>query len=192
MKKSLFLKKTPFLSQISFMIERQITFQDKHPNFQESLERLKINRHPISILCDHLEDVQNIGGLFRLADAANLEEIIFFQEKPLDITKRLKRIARQTIEYIPHRVISNLADLDFEGKQIIALELTNQSIPYTQFVLNKPLILILGNERFGVSDKLLNLAEQSIHLPMYGIKNSMNVTNAAGIAVYGLLNQMKI
>ena len=50
---------------------------------------------------------------------------------------------------------------------------------------------MIGNEQRGVSEELLALTTQSIHLPMLGMNTSMNVTCAAGIAVYGLLMKLQ-
>ncbi len=49
------------------------------------------------------------------------------------------------------------------------------------------IILIVGNERGGVSDFLLNEAKVSIHIPMFGVNSSINVAVATGIALNQLI-----
>ena len=102
---------------------------------------------------------------------------------------KINKISRQTVQYVPHRILHDTAALSAftATHHIIALEYTNKSIPYTEFNTDQPILLLLGNEQTGLSDELLAFATTSIHLPMLGINSSMNVAMAAGIGVYGLL-----
>jgi tRNA G18 (ribose-2'-O)-methylase SpoU len=174
------------------MKQEQLTFRQKHADLKQSLAQIKNNRHPVALLCDHLTDPANLGILFRLADAARLQEIIFFNEPDFEITPKINRISRQTIQYVPHRIFH---DFDAIKKlknnyEIIALEYTNQSILYTEYRSKRPILLILGNEQAGVSDQLLALSDKSIHLPMHGINSSMNVSMAAGISAFHLIKNL--
>ena len=169
--------------------QHQITFQEKHLDLQKSLAQITENRHPITLLCDHLTDPANIGILFRLADASRLKEIIFFNDADFEITPKINRISRQTVQYVNHRIINNFEDLDHLklDYEVVALEYTNQSISIEKLTCDRPILLLLGNEQTGVSKKLLDFSERSVHLPMFGINSSMNVSMAAGIAVYQLI-----
>jgi len=168
--------------------EKQLTFQDKHIDLKKSIAEITENRTPIALLCDHLTDPANLGILFRLADAARLQEIIFFNSFDFEITPKINRISRQTVQYVPHRILSTFSEIKElkNNYQIVALEYTNQSISIEKFSPKRPVLLILGNEQAGVSNQLLEWIEQSVHLPMEGINSSMNVAMAAGIAVYQL------
>ena len=74
-----------------------------------------------------------------------------------------------------------------DGIKICALEQTNKSIPYYKIKSNNfPLCLIVGNEITGVSQKLIDLCDFSIDIPQYGIKQSLNVAVAYGIAIFEL------
>ncbi len=77
--------------------------------------------------------------------------------------------------------------LKSEGVKICALELTSKSKPYYKINKNDfPLCLIIGNEITGVSQELIDLCDYSIEIPQYGIKQSLNVAVAYGIAVFEL------
>jgi len=87
-------------------------------------------------------------------------------------------------EYIksPIEAIKNLKE---QGIKICALELTENSRQYsdaTQFQF--PLCLVVGNEITGVSQEVLDLCDYSIEIPQYGIKQSLNVAVAYGIAIF--------
>lgn len=169
--------------------EKQLTFRDLRPDAAAAQEALQYNRHPLSLLIDGATDPRNLGGIFRLADAALVGHIYFYRSSVPEISPKVKRISRHTTDLTPYSFLTDLSqvkDLQTSHK-LLALEYTDRSIPYTDFQLREQVLLIIGNEQKGVSQELLDLAEQSIHLPMYGLKTSMNVMCAAAVAVYGLL-----
>lgn len=170
------------------MKETPITFHDKKTEIEGILQ----NRSPISLLLDNLEDIQNLGMIFRLADAARLKHLYFYNMPVFEITKKLERIARSTTKYVPFSKLSNLSDVELLKKEneLIALEYTNLSIPFTEFTSQKDIITVVGNEKNGVSPDLLDLSNQSVHIPMLGVNSSMNVAMATGIAVYGLMKSI--
>ena len=72
-----------------------------------------------------------------------------------------------------------------KGIKIVALELTENSKPYNTITKNDfPICLIVGNEITGVSQDVLDLCDYSIEIPQYGIKQSLNVAVAYGIAIF--------
>jgi tRNA G18 (ribose-2'-O)-methylase SpoU len=80
-----------------------------------------------------------------------------------------------------------ITELKNQGIQIWALELTDKSIPYYQINSKDfPVCLIIGNEITGVSQELLNLCDKSLEIPQFGIKQSLNVAVAYGIAIFEL------
>ena len=74
--------------------------------------------------------------------------------------------------------------------KIVALEITDTSIPYMEYHPEKECCLIIGNEKNGVRPELLQLAETCIHIPMYGLNTSMNVAVATGIATFSILEKI--
>ena len=80
-----------------------------------------------------------------------------------------------------------------EGVEIVALEITDKSIDYTKYIPNreKGVCLVLGREYDGVSKEIIDIADYSIHLPIYGMCNSINVSTAASVAMYDILEKLK-
>jgi len=173
------------------MQEKQLSFQDMRPDSKTVADRIRTNRQPISLLLDRMTDPRNVGGIFRLADAALIEHIYFYKCEDLTITSKIKRISRSTTQVVPYSHLTDLKTVEVLKKthKLISLEYTNQSIPYTEFAPTGKTLLVIGNEQRGVSTELLDLTEQSIHLPMLGLNTSMNVMCATGIAVYELLRK---
>ena len=170
---------------------RQLEFSDERKDFESHLQFIQENRHPISLLLDGIHDMQNIGMLFRLGDAARIEKIYFYPEFIEVNKKKLTRVARSTTQYIPYQSLSSIEAIELLKKdyQLIALDRTNKSIPYTKLQLKKKVLLIIGAEQHGISNELLDLADETIHIPMYGVNTSMNVACATGIALFSMLDR---
>lgn len=171
-------------------MNRQLTYQDERTDFEKRLAKINAERHPITFLLAGLQDTRNIGSLFRLADAANIEQVLFYKCAISPDDKRINKTARSAQKYVPAVIINNLAEVAAlkEKYTLVALEITSQSIPYTALPIEKPLCLIIGSENIGVAQPLLDLADATVHLPMYGINTSMNVAAATGIVTYHFLS----
>ncbi len=148
-------------------------------------------RRPIRILLDNVRSLYNVGSIFRTSDAAGIEKIYL-----CGITGRPPRAeihkaalgAEQSVpwEYFenPVEIIQQLKD---EGQRIIILEHTDQPQLYHEVDYKFPLCLVVGHEITGVSDEVVDLADMAIEIPMFGIKQSLNVAVAYGIAVYEII-----
>ncbi|GAB5553269.1 MAG: TrmH family RNA methyltransferase [Saprospiraceae bacterium] len=175
------------------VMEKALNFREIRSNLTAYLAFIEKNRHPMVFILDHLSDKKNVASLFRLADAARIEHVYFFGQPHSETDSKLKRIARSASEFVPSSTINQLEELEQlkEKYRFLALEITNQSIPYYQYQGDQPVALLIGNEQNGLSQDLLKLSDQSIHIPMMGRNTSMNVAMATGIATYGLLDKMK-
>ena len=148
------------------------------------------NTKDIIVLCDHVKGPANIGSIFRLSDAFGVNEIIFGGQA-LDLSSsRLKRTARNTHHKVRFRESADLQptlqELHSQGYHSIAIEITDQSIPLHTLARTTwdKVVVIVGDENFGISEGLLKLVSQTAHIPMLGVNSSMNVAQALGIALY--------
>ncbi|MCC6426837.1 MAG: hypothetical protein IT435_08445 [Phycisphaerales bacterium] len=95
------------------------------------------------------------------------------------------------VQYVPREYRPDaravIRDLKVDGVQIVVLEQTSRSGNYTCVPYQFPLCLVLGHERQGLEDPILELADHLIEVPMYGMGNSLNVAMAFGICVYEML-----
>lgn len=145
---------------------------------------------PITLVCDHIYFQQNIGSLFRISEAFGVENIIFFG-KDIPLTPRkINKTSRSTHLHVAHSIIEDFTELqsflldnDFE---IIALEIASNSKPLKEVSIpqNKKIALLIGSEINGISEELLKLSHQIVHINMFGKNSSMNVVQAASIALY--------
>ncbi|WP_026714136.1 TrmH family RNA methyltransferase [Flavobacterium daejeonense] len=154
------------------------------------------SQFPITLICDHIYFQQNIGSLFRIGEAFGIEKIIFLgKDIPLN-PRKINKTSRSTHLHLPYLVfeeentlIEHLKEQDYE---IISLEITSNSKALKDVLLptNKKIALIIGSEINGVSEELLALSNQIVHINMFGKNSSMNVVQAASIALYEFTSKL--
>lgn len=141
------------------------------------------------LLCDGVNGPANMGSIFRACDAFGVQRIISNRKIPVD-SARFRKTARNTQTRLEFQSESDLLEIIEELKaadyEILALEITASSIPLAQSKLTtkKKIALIVGDENHGISEEVMNLTAEVVHIPMYGQNSSMNVAQATAIALY--------
>lgn len=162
-------------------------------------------RFPIHVICDDVRSLDNVGIIFRLCDAARVERLYLCgitgypplpdDPRPPHVAERARRRIAKTaihnVDYVPwsraeHAVDVALA-LKSSGVQLVAVEQTAESVDYVSAPYRLPLCLILGHERDGISQAVLDHAELAISIPIYGMGNSLNVASALAVVLYELI-----
>lgn len=150
---------------------------------------------PITLVCDNVTNAPNIGSLFRIADAFGIEKLILCGEN-IKLGRKMAKTSRATEKSINYEILKSASEvvenLISDNYQIISLEITNSSKPIhkIQFSKEKPIALVIGDENFGVSEKILNVSNEAIHINMFGQNSSMNVVQATNIALYEMTKQL--
>ncbi|MGC9602400.1 MAG: TrmH family RNA methyltransferase [Minisyncoccia bacterium] len=166
----------------------------------------------LTLILHNIRSVHNVGSIFRTADAAGVSKIILsgYTPMPLDRFGRERKDfvkvslgAEQSVPWAHvKRPASALTKLKKEGYTLAALEQDKNSTPLFAYKsINKKIALIVGNEVRGVSPALLKKVDAILEIPMRGAmvrqahhprnnkrgKESLNVSVAAGIALFALL-----
>ena len=138
------------------------------------------------VLCDNIRSLENIGSIFRTADALGVKKIFLTGicgKPPHPKISKTALGAEKWIEWEYQKQAWRVVErLKKEGVSIVSLEKTEDSISIYDFKPSFPLLLILGNEIKGVSRSLLKRSDFVVHLPMLGKKESLNVAVAFGAA----------
>ena len=125
----------------------------------------------------------------KVADSSPSEEGFGMTSKNLIGNKDVLKTALGSTESVKWEYVKNpleaIKEIKSKGIKICALELTENSKPYNTITKNDfPICLVVGNEITGVSQEVLDLCDYSIEIPQYGIKQSLNVAVAYGIAIF--------
>lgn len=157
----------------------------------------KIKRNPIYIIVDNVMDTYNVGAIFRLADAVAAEKVYLCGETETPPNTRIKKASINTTEWVPWEyaedtvsAIKNLK-LNIKNLHVVAIEQDSRSIPFQEAEYKFPIALVVGHETHGVSKEVLDMADQIVELPMYGVNTSLNVMVSLGIVLYQVIKIRK-
>ncbi len=158
----------------------------------EELQAKKLDltgrRLPVSVLLDDVRSLHNVGAVFRTADGAAVEHVHLCGisgTPPRDEIRKTSLGAEESVPWSYHQdPVGLVHDLKRQGRQIVVLEQTTAGVDYRRASYRFPLVLIVGHEYQGVAEELVALADLAIELPMHGVKHSLNVSVAFGVAVY--------
>jgi len=145
----------------------------------------------IYLILHNIRSVYNVGAIFRTADAARVSKIFLTGYTP-DPAQKTALGAEKFVTWERYLDISRLIrDLKKIKIQIIALEQSKKAVDYRKFRPRFSIALILGNEVRGISKPLLKKCDKIIYISQYGKKESLNVSVAAGIALFELIRTFR-
>lgn len=159
-------------------------------------EALNVTRNPVSVLCDNIRSIFNVGAIFRTSDSILAEKIYLTGYTPYPPRKEIEKVALGATRTVPWEYHKNPIDtieqIKSNGIKIAVLEQTDsRNLIWDVKESDFPMCLVLGNEISGVSDEIIKQSDMSFEIPMYGFKQSLNVSVAYGIAAYFLLKKIK-
>lgn len=156
----------------------------------------KAEKNPIVLVLDNIRSLNNIGSIFRTADAFLVEGIYLCGITAKPPHREIHKTALGATDSVEWKYFETteeaIEDLRKKGYLIIALEQADQSIKLPDF---KPdpaasYAIVLGNEVHGVEQKIVDLADFCIEIPQFGTKHSFNVTISNGIIIWDILVKM--
>ena len=157
----------------------------------------EVPKIPVSVLLDDIRSLNNIGSVFRTADAFTISHIylcgITATPPSPDIHKTALG-AEYSVEWSYHPdAVALSAELRQQGKIVCALEQVHGSIPLQEFRFSpeEHYVIVAGNEVKGVNQEIVDIANHAIEIPQYGTKHSLNVSISTGIALWEAFKQLK-
>jgi tRNA G18 (ribose-2'-O)-methylase SpoU len=173
--------------------------QDYYVRHEAGTDRISMDeahaapRLPFYGILDHVRSAHNVGSMFRTADGANAAGLFLCGYTPTPPHRHLAKTALGAVDVVPWQHCATVSEAigcaRGEGAQVVGLECTNNSLPLCEFGIKFPIALIMGNEVDGLSEETLAQCDATVHLPMHGLKNSLNVSVAFGIALYEVLRR---
>lgn len=150
----------------------------------------KIKKNPVYIILDNVLDTYNVGAIFRLADAVAAEKVILCGQTERPPHTRIKKASINTTEWVKWEYFEKTAGAtkwlreNINGIKIYSIEQSKKSVRYDTIDYTFPLALIVGHETDGVSQEVMDISDQIVELPMWGVNVSLNVMVSLGIVLY--------
>jgi len=145
----------------------------------------------ITVICDNLRSVFNVGSLFRTSECLGIGKIMLCGITPTPEHSNMPKTAMGTEIIVAWSYFSNtseaIASCHQEGLFIYALETVDKAKSVFEADYQFPLAVVIGNEALGIESSILELCDEFITLPQLGWKTSLNVGVAAGITLYQIL-----
>lgn len=163
--------------------------KSRHPNTQNEFV----------LILHNIRSVYNVGALFRTADSVGITRIILsgYSPTPIDRFGRprsdLAKSALGSELHIPWDYVktpnARIKSFKQESFTIVGVEQDKVSIDYKKVKKMRKMVFILGTETTGITKSLLRLCDIIAEIPMNGVKESLNVSVAAGIVLYRILDK---
>lgn len=160
------------------------------------LERLSVEEYreaqklPLTVVLDNVRSLNNIGSIFRTADAFRCEEILLCGIAATPPSAEIHKTALGAEDSVPWRyfgsTIEAVEDLHVRGYTICALEQVQGSVALDSFrpEPGKRYAIIAGHEVEGVAQAVVDAADLCLEIPQAGTKHSLNVAVSTALAIW--------
>lgn len=146
------------------------------------------------LILPDIRSCHNVGAMFRTADACGVDKIFLVGYTSHPPKPQIDKVSLGAEKWMPWESKKDLkkliVSLKKKGFQIVALEKNENSQELKKLKIEKDVALIVGNEVDGVKKNILKICDNISHITMYGKKESLNVSVAAGIAMYEIKNKL--
>ncbi len=157
----------------------------------------KADKIPLVVVLDNVRSMNNVGSVFRSADAFLVEAVYLCGITARPPHKDIHKTALGATESVFWKYFENtgeaLADLRLNNYITIAIEQTIGSTKLEKYVISKEqrYAVVFGNEIKGVSQQAVDACDTSIDIDQYGTKHSLNISVCAGIVIWEFFKKLK-
>jgi 23S rRNA (guanosine2251-2'-O)-methyltransferase len=153
-------------------------------------------KHPLVLVLDNIRSLANVGSAFRTGDAFAVEKIYLCGITGTPPHREIHKAALGAQDTVAWEWAADAAalcrQLQQEGYRVLAVEQAAGSTPLQQFEPREgeKYALVFGNEVEGVSEGVMQLADEALEIPQWGTKHSLNVSVSMGIVLWSLLEKL--
>ena len=160
---------------------------------RKSVEEFKEARKtPIIVILDNIRSLNNIGSVFRTADAFLIEKIYLCGITARPPHKDIQKTALGATETVAWEYVEDTLELvtklQQEGKKVYAIEQAENAVMLDKFepLKDQTSAVIFGNEVKGVQQEVVTASDAVIEIPQLGSKHSLNISVSTGVVVWDL------
>ncbi|MEM7087402.1 MAG: RNA methyltransferase [Bacteroidota bacterium] len=152
---------------------------------------------PLIVVLDNIRSLNNIGSVFRTADAFLIQKIYLCGITATPPHKDIQKTALGATDSVDWEYAESTDDLVEKLKQdgvfIASIEQAEDSIALSEFETqpNCTYALIFGNEVKGVQQSVVSASDAVIEIPQHGTKHSLNISVSAGVVLWDLFCKLR-
>jgi len=157
-----------------------------NPRNDKIIQLLNRRQKDITVFMDEVHKPHNLAAIVRTCDAIGIGEV--HAVYPESVLRECHGTAMGSNRWVTTHthddLTSGLTPLKSQGKQVLAAHFSDKAVDFRDIDYTKPTVLLVGSEKFGVSEQAAELADQHILIPMLGMVQSLNVSVATAIILY--------
>ena len=152
---------------------------------------------PLTIILDNVRSHNNVGSVFRTADAFLIEKILLCGITATPPHRDIQKTALGATESVTwkHYAVTAEAVLELKKKGyiIVGVEQVEGAYELNEFpvIMDKKYALVFGHEIYGVSQEVVDACDYCIEIPQFGTKHSFNIAVSAGIVLWEFYTKMR-
>jgi 23S rRNA (guanosine2251-2'-O)-methyltransferase len=162
-----------------------------------SVEEFKqIPKTPLIVVLDNIRSLNNIGSVFRTADAFLIEKVYLCGITATPPHKDIHKTALGATESVDWEYAEDVLILIEKLKQdkvkVASIEQAEQAVMLQNFnpEINQKYAVIFGNEVMGVQQEAVDISDFCIEIPQLGTKHSLNISVSVGVVLWDLFVKM--
>jgi len=158
------------------------------------IELLDRRQKDLTVFMDEVHKPHNLAAIVRTCDAVGIGDV--HAVYPENFIRECHGTAMGSNRWVTTHthpgLSSGLAQMKKENKQVLAAHFSDRAVDFRSIDYTKPTVILVGSEKFGVSEQAAEVADEHILIPMLGMVQSLNVSVATAIILYEAQRQREI
>jgi tRNA (guanosine-2'-O-)-methyltransferase len=146
----------------------------------------------ICIALDEVHDQHNLSAVLRSADATGVGHVIWLPDVRMP-DKVNPEVSKGSEKWVDLEVVNDLKQrllkMKEQGYKVAATHMASEAVDFRSLDYTTPWVIVMGNEQRGCTDKILEVADENIFLPMAGFVQSLNISVATAVILYEIQRQ---
>ncbi len=153
-------------------------------------EYAEVEKIPVVVVLDNIRSGNNVGSLFRTADAFRIKELVLCGITPKPPHRDISKTAlgaSESVDWQYHdQTVEAVQYLKAEGYTIVSVEQAEHTVKLSDWEIDptSKIAIVLGNEVKGVEQQVIDESDLCVEIPQYGTKHSLNVSICVGILMW--------
>ena len=163
----------------------------------ERIDHILLQKQPaLKMMLDDVHSSQNLSAILRSCDGVGVQHLYYTtaDNHDLRIHKTITQGAHRWVERIridTEEKVEFLQKMQQKGFQVVVTHLEEHAISFRKLDYTQPTVIVMGNEKEGVSSEIVSLADEVIIIPMMGMVQSLNVSVATALVLYEAQRQLE-
>lgn len=148
------------------------------------------------IILDNVRSAMNVGAAFRTGDAFRIRKMYLCGITAKPPHREINKTALGAQKTVPWEHLTDtpklIKKLKMEGYQVMAIEQADESSSLLDFkpLKSAPYAFVFGNEVYGVTDEVINMANEILEIPQFGVKRSLNISVSIGVTIWDFVSKL--